>query len=60
VAGTVGTLRIQLDNREGIYTGLGFILEDRLLNIFHNLVTGPYSFTSALVNYEDRFYIKIQ
>jgi len=60
VAGTVGTLSIQLDNRTGIYTGLGFILEDRLLNVFHNLVTGPYSFTSALVNYEDRFYIKIQ
>jgi hypothetical protein len=60
VAGTVGTLSIQLDNRKGIYTGLGFILEDRLLNVFHNLVAGPYSFTSALVNYEDRFYIKIQ
>lgn len=60
VAGTVGTLTINLDNRKGIYTGLGFILEDRLLNVFHNLVAGPYSFTSALQNYEDRFYIKIQ
>lgn len=60
VAGTVGTLSIQLDNRKGVYTGLGFILEDRLLNVFHNLVAGPYSFTSALENYENRFYIKIQ
>jgi len=60
VAGTVGTLSIHLDNRKGIYTGLGFILEDRLLNVFHNLVAGPYSFTSALVNYENRFYIKIE
>jgi len=60
VAGTVATLSIQLDNRKGVYTGLGFILEDRLLNVFHNLVAGPYSFTSALVNYEDRFYIKTQ
>ena len=60
VAGTVGTLSIQLDNRKGVYTGLGFILEDRLLNVFHNLVAGPYSFTSALENYENRFYIKIE
>lgn len=60
VAGTVATLSIQLDNRKGVYTGLGFILEDRLLNVFHNLVAGPYSFTSALENYENRFYIKIQ
>jgi hypothetical protein len=60
VAGVVATLSIQLDNRTGIYTGLGFILEDRLLNVFHDLVAGPYSFTSDLQNYEDRFYIKIE
>lgn len=60
VAGTVGTLSINLDNRKGVYSGLSFTLEDRLLNVFHNLVTSPYSFTSALENYTNRFYIKIQ
>ena len=60
VSGAAGTLSIKLDSRVGIYNGLGFMLEDRLLGVFHNLVTGPYSFTSALENYTDRFYLNIQ
>ena len=51
-----GTFQIQLADFDGLFTqGQGIYLEDKLLNVIHDLRTGDYSFATNAGTFEDRF-----
>ena len=53
---TAGTYSIGINTADGLFLGTQDIyLKDELLNIYHDLKTAPYSFTSATGIHDDRF-----
>ncbi|PPD00316.1 MAG: hypothetical protein CTY35_02635 [Methylotenera sp.] len=56
-----GTYAIQLADFDGLFAlGQDIFLEDKLLNVVHDLRTSNYEFTTAIGTVEDRFVLKFQ
>jgi hypothetical protein len=54
-----GQFSISLENFDGLFTGLsGIYLEDKQLNVIHNLKTTPYTFTTATGTFNSRFVLR--
>ncbi len=49
---------IRIDHFDGLFESQNIYLEDRLLNIIHNLKLSPYSFTSGIGTFDDRFVLR--
>ncbi len=52
---TVGNFNIGIDQTDGILKAQNIFIEDKLLNIVHDLKTAPYSFTTQAGTFNDRF-----
>jgi hypothetical protein len=52
-----GTFNINIDSKEGVFNNLStaVYLEDKLLNVIHNLKTEAYTFTTEKGTFNDRF-----
>jgi hypothetical protein len=53
-----GTFTITLTNFDGLFMDQDIYLEDKLLNVIHNLKTSNYSFTTEIGTFEDRFVLR--
>jgi hypothetical protein len=54
-----GQFSISLENFDGLFAGLsGIYLEDKQLNIIHNLKTAPYTFTTPTGTFNSRFVLR--
>jgi hypothetical protein len=55
-----GTFNINIDSKEGVFTkkSTPVYLEDKLLNIVHDLKKAPYSFTTEKGTFNDRFVLR--
>ncbi|MBD3583989.1 hypothetical protein HC229_15855 [Flavobacterium sp. D33] len=52
------TFTIGIDHLDGLFENQNVYLEDKQLNIIHDLKTSPYSFTSAIGTFNDRFVLR--
>lgn len=59
---STGTYSIAVDHAEGLFVSgsQAIYVKDNLLNIYHNLNTAPYTFTSDAGTFSDRFEIVYQ
>jgi hypothetical protein len=57
-ATTDGTFTIRLDHVDGIFESQKIFLEDKWLNVVHNLRQSPYSFTASPGIADDRFVLR--
>lgn len=55
---TAGTLRISLDDFDGVFANQNIYLEDKALNIIQNLKEGDYSFASEAGTFDTRFVLR--
>lgn len=55
---TAGTFKISLANFDGLFTDQNIYLEDKTLNIIHDLKQSPYEFTSAVGTFNTRFVLR--
>lgn len=53
-----GTYSIRLSLYDGLFTTQHVYLEDKLLNLIHDLRVAPYSFTTLIGTFEDRFVLR--
>ncbi|RZK10912.1 MAG: T9SS sorting signal type C domain-containing protein, partial [Flavobacterium sp.] len=53
-----GTLTISIDEYDGLFEGQDIYLEDKALNIVHDLKASAYSFTSAIGTFNQRFVLR--
>jgi hypothetical protein len=53
-----GTYNIAIGSLDGLFTTQNIYLEDTTLNIVHDLKQSPYSFTSTVGTFNDRFLLK--
>lgn len=53
-----GTFDISIDSVDGIMTDHNIYLEDKLLNVIHDLKQSPYSFTTAIGTFDARFELR--
>jgi hypothetical protein len=51
-------LEIKISNFDGLFTNQNIYLEDRLLNIIHDIKATPYTFSSPEGTFEDRFILR--
>ncbi|HMI06744.1 MAG TPA: GEVED domain-containing protein [Flavobacterium sp.] len=49
---------IRIDHVDGLFENQSIYLEDKLLNVIHNLRAAPYNFTSAQGRFDDRFVLR--
>jgi hypothetical protein len=54
----VGELSIAIDSFEGLFGTADIVIEDKLVNVSHNLKSGPYTFTTDEGVFNDRFVLK--
>lgn len=54
----VSDYSISLPDFDGLFLNHGIFLEDRDLNIIHDLKSGPYTFSTAIGNFEERFVLR--
>jgi hypothetical protein len=54
----VGELSIAIDSFEGLFGAADVIIEDKLVNVSHNLKSGPYTFATGEGVFNDRFVLK--
>jgi len=52
------TFAIRIDHFDGLFENQNVYIEDRLLNIIHDLKLSPYVFTSAIGVFDDRFILR--
>lgn len=52
------TFSIRIDHFDGLFENQNVYLEDRLLNIIHDLKQSPYVFSSTVGTFDDRFVIR--
>lgn len=55
---TAGTFKISLANFDGLFTEQNIYLEDKTLNVIHDLKQSPYEFTSAVGTFNTRFVLR--
>jgi hypothetical protein len=53
-----GTFKIGIDNVDGSLANQTIYLEDKLTNTIHDLKSSPYSFTTAIGAFKDRFVLR--
>lgn len=53
-----GTLKIAIDHFDGLFNGQDIYLEDKTLNIVHNLKEADYTFTTVPGTFNDRFVLR--
>jgi len=53
-----GTLKIAIDHFDGLFEGQDIYLEDKVLNIVHNLKEGDYTFTTVPGTFNERFVLR--
>lgn len=53
-----GNYTIGIDHFDTQFNDANIYLEDKLLNIIHNLKSAPYSFTSAVGTFDNRFVLR--
>ncbi len=53
-----GSFAIRIDHFDGLFENQSIYVEDRLLNIIHDLKVSPYSFTSGIGSFDDRFVLR--
>lgn len=53
-----GTLKIAIDHFDGLFEGQDIYLEDKTLNIVHNLKDGDYTFTTVPGTFNERFVLR--
>lgn len=53
-----GQFNINLSDYDGLFVDQVIYLEDKLLNIIHNLKESSYTFTTAVGTFEDRFVLR--
>lgn len=53
-----GTLKISIEEFDGLFTGQNIYLEDKVLNIVHNLKDADYTFTTVPGTFNDRFVLR--
>jgi|GEM_PF-2367741 len=53
-----GTLKISIDEVDGLFTGQDVYLEDKSLNVVHNLKESEYSFTTVPGTFNERFVLR--
>lgn len=53
-----GMLTISIDQYDGLFENQGIYLEDKLLNIVHDLKTADYNFTSSIGTFNERFVLR--
>ena len=53
-----GTLTISIDDFDGLFSGQDIYLEDKLLNIVHDLKASAYNFTTASGTFDERFVLR--
>jgi hypothetical protein len=49
---------ISLHDFDGLFTNQDIYLEDKQVNVIHNLKTGPYSFTTNVGTFDNRFVLR--
>lgn len=52
-----GTYSISLDNQEGLFNNQDIFINDKSVNMIHDLKVNPYVFTSQIGTFNDRFEI---
>lgn len=52
------TFSIRIDHFDGLFDNQNIYLEDRLLNIIHDLKLSPYVFTSGIGTFDNRFVLR--
>jgi len=52
------TFTINLSNFDGLFDGQDIFLEDKLLNVIHDLKASAYTFMSGIGTFEDRFVLR--
>lgn len=55
---TAGTFKISLANFDGLFADQNIYLEDKILNVIHDLKQSPYEFTSAVGTFNTRFVLR--
>lgn len=55
---TAGNLTVSLSNSDGLFTDQNIYLEDKTLNIIHDLKQSDYTFASAIGTFNDRFVLR--
>lgn len=55
---SAGQFTINLSDYDGLFVDQVIYLEDKLLNIIHNLKESSYTFTTAVGTFEDRFVLR--
>lgn len=53
-----GTMSISIDKVDGLFQGQDVFLEDKVLNVVHNLKNATYSFTTLPGTFNDRFVLR--
>jgi GEVED domain/Fibronectin type III domain len=53
-----GTFEIRLSNFDGLFTNQAVYLEDKLINVIHDLKQSNYSFATNVGTFEDRFQLR--
>ena len=53
-----GTLKISIDEVDGLFSGQDVYLEDKVLNIVHNLKEAEYAFTTVPGTFNERFVLR--
>jgi hypothetical protein len=53
-----GTFQISIDKTDGFLTNQAVYLEDKTVNVIHDLKKGSYSFTTAKGDFKDRFVLR--
>ena len=52
------TFSLRIDHFDGLFENQNIYIEDRLLNVIHNLKLSPYVFTSAAGTFNNRFILR--
>jgi len=52
------TYSLRIDHLDGLFEGQDIFIEDKLLNLIHDLKQSPYVFTSAAGTFNDRFVLR--
>jgi hypothetical protein len=53
-----GNFSIRIDHFDGLFGNQNIYIEDKLLNIIHNLKQNPYAFTTQAGIFDDRFVLR--
>ncbi|NUY80791.1 immunoglobulin domain-containing protein [Flavobacterium sp. MAH-1] len=57
-ATVAATFTVGVDHLDGLFETQNVYLEDKLLNVIHDLKSAPYSFASAVGTFNDRFVLR--